>query len=307
MQEPPGSDLARVDLVFGPERGGSGQPQAVLRRLTGRDEIALAERPQGLPIEDSVHLAARSCLDLAGIARPEPADVEGLTPGDLNRLLIAIHCLNFGTMVNAVASCRAPACDQNLEIDLDLRRMLEAGLGDAAEREDQIDLEVDGKPCRLELARPRVRDLEAAARRAFAAGPGAELLLIERAVVKIARKDGKRAIGVKRALARSQVRQRIESWLLTHDPLARLGIRGLCPGCGAQARLTFDPATFLFARLRRRRDILDDIDLIASHYHWGEAEILDLPIARRHAYLARIEARLSDAREVRPFGRGTAA
>jgi hypothetical protein len=309
MQEAPDIDPARVDLVFGPERHGSGQPQALLRRLTGRDEIEFSERPQGLPIEDSVHLAARSCLDLAGIARPEPADVEGLTSGDLNRLLIAIHRLNFGPAVDAVASCRAPGCDQDLEIDLDLDRMLEAGLRYAVEPEERIDLEIDGKACRLELALPRVRDLEAAARRALEAGPGAERLLIERALVKIARKDGKRAIGAKRAFARSEVRQRIEAWLLAHDPFARLGIRGLCPGCGAQARLTFDPTAFLVARLRRHRDILDEIVLIASHYHWGEAEILDLPIARRHAYLARIEARLTDTRGMRPLalGRGTAA
>lgn len=307
MQEATDIDPARVDLVFGPKRDGSGKLQALLRPLTGRDEIEFAERRRGLPIEDSVELAASSCLDLAGIARPKPADVEGLTPGDLNRLMIAIHRLNFGPAVDAVASCRAPGCDQDSEINLDLDGMLEEGLRYAVEPEERIDLEIDGKACRLDLALPRVRDLEAAARHALETRRGAERLLVERALVKIARKDGKRAIGAKRALARSEVRQHIEAWLLAHDHFAHLGIRGLCPGCGALARLTFDPTAFILARLRRHRDILDEIDLIASHYHWGEAEILDLPIARRRAYLGRIEARLTGAQGMRLLDRGTAA
>lgn len=310
MQQALDIDPACVDLVFGPEDDGSVRPQALLRRLTGRDEVEFSEQPRGLPIEESVRLAARSCLDLAGIARPQPSDVEGLTFGDLNRLLMAIHRLNFGPGVDAVASCGAPGCDQDLEIDLDLDRMLEAGLEYPLEPQERVELEIDGKTCRLELALPRVRDLEAAAHRALESGAGAEQLLIERALLAIVTTDGERAIPAEGALGTPEVRQRIEDWLLAHDPFARLGIRGLCPGCGAQARLAFDPSVFLFARLRRRRDILDEVDLIASHYHWSEGEILDLPIARRRAYLARIEARLGADRARMPplaLGGGTAA
>ena len=309
MQASLGIDPARIDLVFGPEGHQSGQPQALLRRLTGRDEIEFAERTRSLPIEDGVHLAARSCLDLAGIAVPEPAVVESLTAGDLNRLLMAILRLNFGPKMDAVASCRAPGCGQVLEIDLDLDRMLDVGHLHTIKPQARVDFAIGGKACCLELAVPRVRDLAAAARNALEGAPGAERLLVERALVRITPQNGGRPVAAQRALVRPEVRERIEAWVLAHDPFARLGIRAVCPACGTPAQLAFDPMSFLLARLERPCDILDEVDMIATHYSWGESEILDLPVTRRLAYLARIEARLAGDRPVRTVAshRGSAA
>ena len=40
----------------------------------------------------------------------------------------------------------------------------------------------------------------------------------------------------------------------------------------------------------RGRQLLQDVHRLACLYHWGEAEILSLPLPRRRAYLSLIEA-----------------
>lgn len=299
----------QVALAFGPVRDQPGTGRAVLRPLTGRDEIELAMHAARLPVEQAVQIAACSCTDLAGIARPGVDVIATLTGGDLNRLLIAIQCLNFGPAVDAVATCSAPDCQAGLEIDLDLDRMLDDDPSPTTAPRQRIDIEIGGRPCWLDLAVPRVDVIQTAARRAVEIGADAAQLLLEATLVGVGSTDGKRALGRKRALSRPEVRRRIEDWVLSTDRFARLDIRGLCPRCGAATSLFFDPGSFLLARLRRHGSILDEVDRMAMHYHWSEADILALPMARRQAYLARIEARLGDGADLadQASARGAAA
>jgi hypothetical protein len=59
-----------------------------------------------------------------------------------------------------------------------------------------------------------------------------------------------------------------------------------CPECGAEQTLRFDP--YAFRRLSVN-SLLREVHLLASTYHWSEAEILALPTERRHRYLGLIE------------------
>jgi|AGTN01.1.fsa_nt_gi hypothetical protein len=62
-----------------------------------------------------------------------------------------------------------------------------------------------------------------------------------------------------------------------------------CAECGAAIVLPLDVASFLDTALCARASrLLDEVHLIASHYHWAEAEILALPFPRRQDYVARI-------------------
>ena len=59
-----------------------------------------------------------------------------------------------------------------------------------------------------------------------------------------------------------------------------------CPECGAPNRVELDP----YRVLSRRTDaLLQEIHQLASHYHWSEREILDLPRSRRQRYLDLID------------------
>lgn len=60
-----------------------------------------------------------------------------------------------------------------------------------------------------------------------------------------------------------------------------------CPECGHGNAVALDPYGAL---ARRDGHLLDEVHELASHYHWGERDILALPRARRREYLRRIDA-----------------
>nr|WP_320010940.1 hypothetical protein [uncultured Desulfobulbus sp.] len=59
-----------------------------------------------------------------------------------------------------------------------------------------------------------------------------------------------------------------------------------CPECRATNRVELDPYRVL---CRRSDALLEEIHQLASHYHWSEREILDLPCSRRQRYLDLID------------------
>ena len=66
-------------------------------------------------------------------------------------------------------------------------------------------------------------------------------------------------------------------------------IAAACPDCGAMVEVTLSVPRVVIAELKRESArIYDEIDLIASAYHWPEAEILALPQPRRRFYAERI-------------------
>jgi hypothetical protein len=69
-------------------------------------------------------------------------------------------------------------------------------------------------------------------------------------------------------------------------PELALAVAAVCPGCGAANTVPVAPYRSLDADADA---LFDEIHALASHYHWGEAEILALPRERRRRYLRLIE------------------
>jgi hypothetical protein len=62
-------------------------------------------------------------------------------------------------------------------------------------------------------------------------------------------------------------------------------IQGRCPDCGAAIDARFEARVYCLQELcERARFVYDDVDALAVNYHWSEAEILELPSARRSLY-----------------------
>lgn len=82
----------------------------------------------------------------------------------------------------------------------------------------------------------------------------------------------------------------IEEALEEADPLTTLELETVCPECGSENSIPLDLEggclTLLAAEQPR---LVDDIHVLASAYHWSEAEILAIPPTRRRQYLARID------------------
>lgn len=74
------------------------------------------------------------------------------------------------------------------------------------------------------------------------------------------------------------------------DFLTTLEIEARCPACAAVSSFAVDLEAELLAVLNRERPrMLDEIHRLAKAYHWNEAEIMNLPVARRREYLHRVE------------------
>ena len=67
-----------------------------------------------------------------------------------------------------------------------------------------------------------------------------------------------------------------------------------CEACAAGQEWRVDPAALLSAELRTgAARILDEVHVLAWHYHWSEESILDMPRWRRWRYLRLLSASLN--------------
>lgn len=80
----------------------------------------------------------------------------------------------------------------------------------------------------------------------------------------------------------------IDAALQEVAPELATAVASSCPSCGAQNAIPFEVSALLHSSLKNP---LQDVHDIAAIYHWAESEILALPRARRHAYLALINQR----------------
>jgi hypothetical protein len=70
------------------------------------------------------------------------------------------------------------------------------------------------------------------------------------------------------------------------DPQADVRFQIACAACAHSWAVPFDILTFLWAKIAERaRTLLFEIHLLATAYHWREADILALSPARRRTYL----------------------
>ena len=240
-----------------------------LKAVDGASEMLIAEA-RGEP--------ARLALDLLErVAEPAddgPADWGGLTVTDFEALVLGLRLDLFGAQVRSDFQCPEPGCDERIEMEFSLLDYLGAvrprrpkGVEPAADRPGWWRL---GE---LEFRLPSARDQLLAQASADGAGRLAELCLGPGPVTPAARAKVERAMA---AMA----------------PEVSGPVEGRCPGCGAGLRAMFHAPSFVIGEMRRAFGLLgEEIDLIASSYHWSEAEILAMPRARRQAYAERIRLR----------------
>ena len=68
----------------------------------------------------------------------------------------------------------------------------------------------------------------------------------------------------------------------------------VCPECGRASSHDFELAPFLLDELGSgAQHILREVHTLAFNYHWTEAEILDMPSSRRHAYLGLLQREMT--------------
>ncbi|MGO9152910.1 hypothetical protein [Mycobacterium sp.] len=234
--------------------------QAQWRASNGHDDIALADSPPGLA----------GAVDY--VSRSVSVDASQLPVGDLDRLVVARRWELRGDSLVAEGHCRRCATP------VDVQFSVAAYADHHCPRPSRAAVPAAGGWFTLRSApdvsfrAPTVGDALSAA---GCAAPRDMLLRL-----------------CTRGPLSSRAVRAIENALSRLAPTLRGDVAGTCPECSAPVLLDLDARELCMAELRfLAASVYDDVNLIASVYHWPQDVILDLPSARRRRYADMIAGR----------------
>jgi hypothetical protein len=268
----------RILLAYGLSRGGKSHEHAVLRPLTGADEILLAET-RALPAVRATMLLAATVQAIGSIAPIERDHVRDLTIGDRERLLLGLYGLSFGPLVDTILNC--PNCREIVELPLDLDFVLARSAGPPRTSEHSLTI----GPVTLQFRLPTGADHERAAKMALVDPARAATDLCAACIMG----PSHGTVDVSAERMPDEVQAALEEELRRLEPAAEITIGADCPACGATVGGTLDGLSLLAGQLGPLGAVLGDVDRVARAYHWSEAEILALPTVRRRRYLALLD------------------
>lgn len=246
-----------------------------LRSLPANDQLEFLDwEARRVSTARQVTIVLARCT---GVSEPDAAS---LTVGEREALLLEIRRLMFGDRMSCVLRCPSESCREKMDLDLNVGDLL---LPSSFGLPSIHEIVLDG--CLVRFRLPDGADQEAVAPLAVADESAAVEALLERCVLSV-EQDGEPVTRVSPLLA-----ERISEEMSLRDPQAEIVLEPNCPSCGQSFRTVLDAASFFFTELAARaRTLLEEIHLLASHYHWSEAQILSLPERRRKLYLGLVQA-----------------
>lgn len=194
-------------------------------------------------------------------------DLENLSLGERDRLILQARCLLFGTKMIGLAEC--PFCKEDFECDIPIRALVEVQRGPATP------ISIQGDGFELDVRMITSGDIEAAS----ATGNVRELLF-KRCVLNGAWQEDKIEEAIRTAGER----------LAEADPLAHISLDIACPKCSAKLSPRFDPWRFFWNEIEVwAHRLLHQVHCLASAYGWTEDQILALSASRRARYLQMVK------------------
>lgn len=258
-----------VALPGGLVSEGKLERNARFRELTGRVEQVLLE--SGSRDGWSAYVTALLACTLESIGgKPVDADrVAGLCMADRHFLMLRLAALLHGERMWLKVTCQA--CEalfdvEALRCDLPIKT---AGPDYPFVNVDVGDMHLTVRvPCGADQALVEDLDEEEAMR-----------LLLQRCVLSV--DDAPPDAGFSRRLSEADI-EAIDGALDAMSPAVCGELLVSCPECGCEQQAGLNH--YLLGDLDKRF-FYDEVHTLASHYHWSEADILDLPLERRRLYL----------------------
>lgn len=284
-------DAVEVIIPGGYEREGAWLRSLWLRPWRGSEEMLMCEVGNALPPAVWTTSLLARCVSLDGGSRPATADfVRSLIVGDREALLLHLRRITLGDRMSCLFRC--PACAEKMDTDLEASALLlppyrYQGLV------HRTKLNGDSGPWDVSFRLPTGGDQERAAPLVRRDEEQAILLVLRRCIQSVADENGRALDAIPPAVAQSLPRLMADL-----DPQAELMLDATCPSCHAAVQLCFDAGQYLLREIAQSAGVLfRDVHLLASRYHWREAEILAMTAARRRRYL---EVLTEAVRERRP-------
>ena len=234
-----------------------------LRPPAGVEDVLLFESPR----RDTA--LAVELLSRVASAGGDTVKWAELTLTDLETCLLELRRLLFGDVVRAEAVCPAAGCRAKIDVSFRVSeyvahhspRETRGAKSDATD--DWYSLSASNVAFRLPLAGDRIAVASAAhPDRALAARCLRPAELPPRAL--------RQAVRVMQTMA----------------PAMADAVQGCCPECDTTVEMWFDPQEFTLRELHDEAAyVFEEVHLLASRYHWSEAEILAMPRRRRLQYV----------------------
>lgn len=251
------------------------------RPLTGAVELALAEAAEeGSSMPVRVTRALTAVLEHVGGEFPLPATVAALSVGD-RQFLMARLAVGFGLGENWF-SARCNKCGERFDFSVDYRNL---PVKEAGEGYPFAEVETSLGRCNFRV--PTGADQE------ILAGLDDDGVALQRLLdgcligaSGYQVENGPSHRDMAGAFSPGDV-ARIEAALEEAAPEVAVSVQAACPACGASHEIDVNPYRILSNRLGG--GLLREIHILASTYHWSEAEILALPLHRRRRYLDLID------------------
>jgi hypothetical protein len=236
------------------------------REATGYDDVLMLERGPGLAT--AVELVARRvCAEDGG-----PLDAGALPVGDIDAIVVELRRAALGDRL--IAEGRCGACDAKVDITFSLVAYM---------KHRRPRTPRGAKPAEPPWWRSRRYPIT------FRAPTATDVL--ETASAGESDPVGALAERCMRGELTARTRRAAERALAVAAPTLRSDVTGTCPECQADVRLDVDARELCLEELRFLGGaVLEDVDLIASEYHWSESEIMGLPSSRRAAYAEYVRA-----------------
>lgn len=265
-----------VALPNGLSVEGAHSREAILRELTGEEQLTLAEDCQALPSAAWTTEVLACCVTRLGwLAKPDRSALRALTVGDRDALLLHLHQISFGESIQCEARCPVEGCTERLELTLPVKELLLPAYPHAAREHELRVMDAAGTQSQVRFRLPTGDDHEAAAALASTDVAAAVAALLRRCVLSVEPVDLSDAVVTALSERMAEL-----------DPQAELLLNARCPACSRALRARFDVASFLRQRLEERTQALyREVHLLAFHYHWSEREILAMNSRARHRYL----------------------
>jgi len=261
-------------------RDGVRRRDFAFRPLTGAVELALAEAAGAdSPMPARVTAALASTLEHVGGEMAVPAAVADLSVGD-RQFLMGRLAVGLG-LGESWLTARCGRCGEQYDFSVNHSDL---PVKEAGEGYPLAEVETSLGPCRFRV--PTGADQE------FLAGLDDEGVafrcLVDRCLVALPGhgENGRSHRDMVGAFSSDDV-TRIEAALESVSPEVAVLVQAACPACGAPQGIDVDPYRALSLQSEVR--LLHEIHILAATYHWGEAEILALPLERRRRYLDLID------------------
>lgn len=258
-----------------------------LRPWNGADAVFL-----GGTLSRTASAAARTtallshCLSLDG-ATPAGAEfVRNLGMGDREAVLLHLWRITVGDRLDCVLIC--PACMVKMDLELCVSDLLVPPY-EAMQGTHSCTIAGDGQDYEIRFRLPTGADQEAVAELALSDLEAASEMMLARCIEQI---DG---CVVERIPA--VVAEALSRIMADLDPQAEVLLSAACPECRTAFQTLFDTGLFVHQELDRASSrIHREVHLLAYHYHWSEADILNLSDSKRKLYLEMVREELGSRR-----------